>query len=78
MDFIARKIDCELYVSMDQVNRAIEEKNAEIESIKAENESLKAKLENVQATAYAECLEEDWDDPSGATYSYREIKEETR
>ena len=27
---------------------------------------------------YAECLEEDWDDPSGATYSYREIKEETR
>ena len=56
MNFIARKIDGELYVSMDQVNRAIEEKNAEIESIKAENESLKAKLENVQATAYADSV----------------------
>ena len=35
MDFIARKIDGELYVSLDQVNKAIEEKNAEIENIKA-------------------------------------------
>ena len=35
MDFIARKIDGELYVSLDQVNKAIEEKNAEIEKIKA-------------------------------------------
>lgn len=35
MDFIARKIDGELYVSIDQVNKAIEEKNAEIENIKA-------------------------------------------
>jgi tRNA isopentenyl-2-thiomethyl-A-37 hydroxylase MiaE len=35
MDFIARKIDGEMYVSLDQVNRAIEEKNAEIENIKA-------------------------------------------
>ena len=35
MDFIARKIDGEIYVSLDQVNRAIEEKNAEIENIKA-------------------------------------------
>lgn len=35
MDFIARKIDEEMYVSLDQVNRAIEEKNAEIENIKA-------------------------------------------
>ena len=25
---------------------------------------------------YAQRLEEDWDDPSGATYTYREIKEE--
>lgn len=25
---------------------------------------------------YAERLEEDWDDPTGATYSYKEIKEE--
>ena len=35
MDFIARKIDGEIYVSLDQVNKAIEEKNAEIENIKA-------------------------------------------
>jgi hypothetical protein len=35
MDFIARKVDGELYVSLDQVNKAIEEKNAEIENIKA-------------------------------------------
>lgn len=35
MDFIARKIDGEMYVSLDQVNKAIEEKNAEIENIKA-------------------------------------------
>jgi hypothetical protein len=35
MDFIARKIDGEIYVSLDQVNRNIEEKNAEIENIKA-------------------------------------------
>ena len=35
MDFIARKIDGEMYVSIDQVNKAIEEKNAEIENIKA-------------------------------------------
>ena len=35
MDFIARKIDGEIYVSIDQVNKAIEEKNAEIENIKA-------------------------------------------
>lgn len=35
MDFIARKIDGEMYVSFDQVNKAIEEKNAEIENIKA-------------------------------------------
>jgi hypothetical protein len=35
MDFIARNIDGELYVSLDQVNKAIEEKNAEIENIKA-------------------------------------------
>lgn len=27
---------------------------------------------------YAERLEEDWDDPSGATYTYREVKEEAR
>ena len=33
MDFIARKIDGEMYVSLDQVNRAIEEKTAEIENI---------------------------------------------
>lgn len=35
MDFIARQIDGEIYVSLDQVNKAIEEKNAEIENIKA-------------------------------------------
>ena len=35
MVFVARKIDDELYVSMDQVNKAIEEKTAEIENIKA-------------------------------------------
>lgn len=35
MFFISRKIDGELYVSIDQVNKAIEEKNAEIENIKA-------------------------------------------
>lgn len=35
MDFIARQIDGELYVSLDQVNKAIEEKNAEIENINA-------------------------------------------
>jgi tRNA isopentenyl-2-thiomethyl-A-37 hydroxylase MiaE len=35
MDFIARKIDGEIYVSIDQVNKAIQEKNAEIENIKA-------------------------------------------
>lgn len=35
MDFIAKKIDGEIYVSLDQVNKAIEEKNAEIENIKA-------------------------------------------
>ena len=35
MDFIARKIDGEIYVSLDQVNKAIEEKIAEIENIKA-------------------------------------------
>jgi hypothetical protein len=35
MDFIARKIDGEMYVSLDQVNKAIEEKNAEIENIKS-------------------------------------------
>lgn len=35
MDFIGRKIDGEIYVSLDQVNKAIEEKNSEIENIKA-------------------------------------------
>ena len=35
MYFIVRKIDGEIYVSLDQVNKAIEEKNAEIENIKA-------------------------------------------
>ena len=35
MDFIARKIDGFIYVSLDQVNKDIEEKNAEIENIKA-------------------------------------------
>lgn len=35
MFFISRKIAGELYVSIDQVNKAIEEKNAEIENIKA-------------------------------------------
>lgn len=35
MDFIDRKIDGEIYVSLDQVNIAIEEKKAEIENIKA-------------------------------------------
>ena len=44
MDFIARKIDNELYVSIDQVNRAIEEKNAEIEKIKDENNRLKKEV----------------------------------
>ena len=28
------------------------------------------------ANDYAQRLEEDWDDPSGATYTFREIKEE--
>ena len=40
MDFIARKIDGELYVSMDQVNKAIEEKNAEIARLEADNDRL--------------------------------------
>ena len=44
MQFIARKIDGELYVSIDQVNKAIEEKDAEIENIKAENRRLKRAL----------------------------------
>ena len=43
MNFIARKIDGEMYVSLDQVNIAIEEKNAEIE--------------NIKATAYAEMVD---------------------
>ena len=30
------------------------------------------------ANDYAQRLDEDWDDPSGATYTFREIKEETR
>ena len=44
MQFIARKIDGELYVSVDQVYKAIEEKDAEIENIKAENRRLKRAL----------------------------------
>lgn len=35
-------------------------------------------MSKTAAHDYAESLEEDWDDPSGATYTYREIKEETR
>lgn len=31
---------------------------------------------STSAHDYAQRLEEDWDDPSGATYTYREIKEE--
>ena len=52
MQFIARKIDGELYVSIDQVNKAIEEKDAEIENIKAENERLK-KCEKNRILQYA-------------------------
>ena len=44
MQFISRKIDDELYVSLDQVNKAIEEKDAEIENIKAEIRRLKRAL----------------------------------
>lgn len=35
-------------------------------------------MSKTAAHDYAESLEDDWDDPSGATYTYREIKEETR
>lgn len=35
MLFVAREIDGEMYVSIDQVNKAIEEKNTQIENIKA-------------------------------------------
>lgn len=35
MLFVAREIDGEMYVSIDQVSKAIEEKNTEIENIKA-------------------------------------------
>ena len=44
MQFIARKIDDELYVSIDQVNKAIEGKDAEIENIKTEIRRLKCAL----------------------------------
>ena len=42
-----------------------------------ETETLIARFRiSTAAHDYAERLEEDWDDPSGATYTYREIKED--
>ena len=40
-------------------------------------ENLIARYKSMtDACDHAQCLEEDWDDPSGATYTYKEIKEE--
>lgn len=47
MQFIARKINGEIYVSLDQVNKAIEEKDAEIEKFKADIRRLKRALYKV-------------------------------
>ena len=69
MQFIARKIDGELYIPVDQVYKAIEEKDAEIENIKAE-------IRRLQRALYKACF--NWAHFAVAFFAEYKTKEKWR